>query len=244
MAIQLFGALVITGLLLYLLYISIMQLRLKHAGYVRAMWYMFSFAGCMTLVVGCWANEVGAFDAQGKPQGRIGEFIMNLIPIILDVNHEAELIFTVVFLVVAPQFLSYILSGVFGCAEEPVFVNAILTFATWFLAKSFATVSAVFFTIAPFAAFSGWPNFGALNSLRLILLAIFAVSVSFGILLFHYEADALLAEMSRQFPKLGELLKRIHRRATKYSQGDAMFVTPMSVSTHQIESSTMDDRPR
>lgn len=227
------SVLALTGCVLWTMWFSIHELRPKHAGCIPTVWYIFSFAVCVTFVVAYWANHAGAFDANGNVHGTAGKFILSLLPYLLNLNDDMKAVCALLFLIAVPQFLSYVFSALFGCATKPILIAGAITFVTWLLAKSFATASGVLVAIVVFGYFRGWLGFEAADCAKLILLASWLVPLSFVMLYFHYEAFDLVAMLPKRCVRLRALLERVHRWATRHSQVHAMTVTPGSTSASQ-----------
>lgn len=197
-------------------YIPIREMRSKHPGWIPTIWYVFGLAGSVTFVVASWAHHTGALDPHGNPHGPAGERIMWLLSFVLNLNDDMRYIGTLVFLVVVPQIISYGLSAPFGCATKPVFIGPIITFATWFLAKSFVTAAGVFVSAALFGMYFGWPGFGWADVAKLLVLAAWLAPIAFLFLYFDYESSEVIVGQSKLSPNFTRRLRQLHRCATRH----------------------------
>ncbi|MDP9013722.1 MAG: hypothetical protein M3O41_13925, partial [Pseudomonadota bacterium] len=63
----------------------------------------------------------------GAFQGQLGAAINSFLKFMLDLNSDVKVFITILALVVVPQFVSYVLAGLFGCASAPVLVGRALS---------------------------------------------------------------------------------------------------------------------
>jgi len=210
----------LTGMFLAI-YLSITKLRRRYSSFVYTIWYLFSLTFCSTLLVAWWAVTTGAIDKQGKPQGTAGEVIMWLLNFMMDL--KGSLIFTAgaVSLLIIPQFMAYILSGIFGCASTVTLVRYAMMCTLWFIVKSFAVASSISFAFGPVMLWLDRDLYDYKLIAKLYIIGISLIMLSFAFLMMYYDEeyiDGLLQFMQRRFPVLSNYLMRVHNVATKYRQ--------------------------
>ncbi len=127
------------------------SLRTKHGRDIRIIWYFFSLAAVVTYFIAMWGMSKGALTAQGRFVGDIGDAISQLMQIIFDLETDVIVMSTLIGVVILPQFLMYILSGIFGNATKPYLLDSSLRFFLWSLVKSFAVASGTAFACALYA---------------------------------------------------------------------------------------------
>ena len=160
-----------------------LKLAAHRATDVRIISYLFSLASASTCLGAIWAQNVGGVDSKGAFQGQLGSSINSFLKFMLDLDSDVKVFFTILALIVFPQFLSYLLAGLFGCASAPVLVGRALSFFVWSLVKAFVTVAGIILTVALYGyahSWIGW-NLGGLVgmsilSFMLLLVAFFILS--------------------------------------------------------------------
>jgi hypothetical protein len=160
-------------------------LRRSHARHIYLIWYVFSFFFVLFLSLNVVAghNQQHIEDIFGSSAKA---YFMTLYDLLTDGEGEIKMVLGIVGLVVLPQFLTYILSGVTGSASPPLLVSHSMDFAIWSLAKFSAALSAI--VLADWAVkvdWQQWRNFDIITSLSLFL-AIWLLVLSFLLVWMHH----------------------------------------------------------
>jgi len=112
-----FNACVAVLIILPILLLSINALKTYHPQHVFALWYAFSFGLCAVAVALVYCGNLPAEDEND----RIGYYgiLLNYGDYVTNVKDEFFIVAAFVVVTVVPQILSYVLSGIFGCASSP-----------------------------------------------------------------------------------------------------------------------------
>ncbi len=146
------------GIFLFVVF-SVHQASSRHPRQVAVIWYGFSLALTGTLLVGLWAEHTGAIDSSGFPQGDEGKLVLRAFNFFLDLNGEVTIIVGFLALLILPQFISYVLSGLSGCAWDLYLLREASKYAYIFIVKSFATVSVILTGLVIIGLISSWKQF-------------------------------------------------------------------------------------
>lgn len=195
------------------------QLRKRHPGDINTLWYAFSLTIVLTTEIALWAAFAGHIDHHGNPRDHVGAFIQVLLEHAIDVQSEILLFVGIAAIVLLPQFLAYLLSGLFfGVAGAPIFVNFMFTFFVWGVAKALVSLAGIIVVVLIIGALQGWAGttpdkilfimFGA----ALCVLAAFVCLSLYRDVLFVSKGDGTTRPTA-----LGRALHRLHRRFTRYS---------------------------
>ncbi|MDP5131742.1 MAG: hypothetical protein NWQ54_12725 [Paraglaciecola sp.] len=196
---------------------SIRTLRGKYGGDVRIVWYLFSLTIVISSIVGLWAIDSGAIDSRGSFIGETGGFINKLITATLDIDLSLTIVVTVLALILVPQILTYILSGIFGIAKSPEYVSQSITFLVWSMIKTFIVVSGVLLTILIFGFYNSWDSFGLDNIFGWLLLVVSFCFLSFLVLLLYRESKEFANDVKKFTPGfILEKLSFVHRKCTRH----------------------------
>src|ERR1700726_2989847 len=107
------------------LWLSIGSVRREHPHHVHTLWYVFSLTLCSMSVLFFYiyenARSIQSTPLSGLP-GRIAVMLMNAS---MDVWEELYILMTFSALLILPQILSYLISGIFGCGSPPVLVSTV-----------------------------------------------------------------------------------------------------------------------
>ena len=120
--------------------IFIFLLRENHSTEVYVVWYFFAlfFVVFSFLSAYAWKNNKTVNDIFG--QFAWGEWVYNELT---DWNAEVWLVLVFLGLVLLPQWLAYLLSGLSRSASPPLFVLQATDMATWSLIKTLASLSGI-----------------------------------------------------------------------------------------------------
>lgn len=211
------GILFFSAFMIALLYYSGRVLRKKHEGDIRIIWYFFSLTLVISHIIGFWATGNGAIDASGSFVGGAGAFIEKLITSTLNVELSLYIMAAVVALILLPQFLCYIFSGIFGVAASPIYVGESISFLIWGLIKTFIVVSGVATTILLFGYFLSWKSFNTENIIAWTLISLAFCFFSFITLLLYREYEEMLNDIKKIIPdRLLKILARLHSLFTRH----------------------------
>jgi hypothetical protein len=121
---------------------SIAELNRQHSREIYAIWYVFSFFFLLFFALYFFTEREGKeiTDVLGPSSAETLKAVYNYLTNIQD---ELLLVAAVLYLAIAPQLLTYVLSGLSGSANAPVFVRQIGTIALWSLIKFLAGLSGI-----------------------------------------------------------------------------------------------------
>lgn len=153
------------------IYLGYLGLRLAndHGSDIYIVTYLFSLALTSTFLLLYWARNTGAIDAAGNSHDTAGAIINGVFTVVLEVKSEMMVLLTFLALVVLPQFLSYLIGGLLGCAVAPVFVGPVFRFVFWTTVKSFVFAAGVTLVIAAYAWAEGWEGMSAIKAAQAAL---------------------------------------------------------------------------
>lgn len=207
--------LVISVVLIFLIYGVVSLIRRRHGTEVRVVWYLFSLAVVVVAGIAWHAISVGAIDEGGNFHGKYGEFIKDALNFMLDLKGGVFWATAAFVLFLLPQLLSYVLSGVSGCASAPLFISGSFDFLVWGCLKAFVTCAGINFSI-------GLLCLGGLISSDfkmapillpfsfLLLLAVFAI------LFFYLERENYIRCLVGDFPNVMKCRIKIHNFFTRH----------------------------
>lgn len=199
--------------LLVLLFISIAFVRRDHPSHVHTLWYLFSLTLCTTsLLFLLIYRHVITDSAFGGWPATIGSVFLDMS---MDVRGEVYTLAGFAMLLILPQFLSYCISGLFGCGSPPVFVSTVTRIAAWSLIKFFAILSGILAAQSIFALY-GRPFYTPMQSLYKCNEALLIMSLSFISMSLYYKFipfyEAITDNRHMRF------LGRTFRYMTRYSK--------------------------
>ena len=187
---------------------AILYLRRKHPGHVFTIWYAFwlmftLFSGLFFYV---WAHSETIAGSAMSGAAPLGGFIVWFQNTSMDFRDERYLIASIYIAVLLPQLMSYLVSGIFGCANRLILVEWITAAVTWLVIKFLAVLAGILMAqaiAAPYAA----PYLHPADLPKKLLQSIMMISLSFviaGIFYFTYEYrfKRLLVTIRRPFKPL------------------------------------------
>jgi hypothetical protein len=187
------------------LVVATLYLRRKHPGHVFTIWYAFwlmltLFSGLFYYV---WANERSIPGSILSGNSLLGGFVVWFQKTSMDFHDERYLIASIYTAVVLPQVLSYLVSGIFGCANRLILVEWITAAVTWLVIKFLAVLSGILMAQA-IAALYATPVLHPADLPLKLFQSIMFISLSFiiaGIFYFTYEYrfKRMLVMMRRPF---------------------------------------------
>jgi len=195
------------------------QLSKSHGSDIRIVWYLFSLALTSTFLIAWWASSKGAIDASGNFHGTAGELIQKLLTFMLDIEADLKIVAGLGALVLFPQFLSYVFSGFFGCAAEPILVGSTFRFLFWTVVKSFVVAAGILFVVAGYGWVQDWNGLTTRKAVELGLTALLLVTLSFALLhLYRDLGNAVELPDKAHFARVRSILRSVNawanRRAT------------------------------
>ncbi|MDM0118862.1 hypothetical protein [Variovorax arabinosiphilus] len=178
---------------------------------VRLIWYLFSLTTTLTIVVAWWASGAGAINAAGSFRGTAGNWLMRLLMTTLDIETTLKVYAAVVGLIVAPQLLSWVLSGLFGCASAPRFIGPALRFLFWSTVKSFVVLAGVVLAATAYGWFRSWDGMTARLVVVHVWTALMALTAAFGTLYMYRDLSEPWQPESEPGPNAAKLRRIIYR---------------------------------
>lgn len=201
--------------------------RLKDRGYateINVVWYAFSFVFVIRSAVDA-AALVGGYDSPtafleielGIPSAytlRLHEWLTNL-------PEELAAVAAIVIVTIAPQLLTYLLAGLFGCAKSPPFVWYFEKFAAWSLIKFMAALAGIRLeeTLSPRSGWSGWRltvrDWPSVDLYMTGLAAALIILMLAFVFAYGQTRAVAIAEGNLEGPRPGKLLAKLHRFFTR-----------------------------
>lgn len=206
-------------LLTGVIWLVISQLRAKYGTSVHVIWYLFSLAWCAAIIALPWAQDAGVIDVRGRAINAPGRVFMGVFNFSLDLGADFRLLSALVFLIIGPQWLSYLLSGVFGCASRPKLVAYCVDFFAWGMAKSSAVAAGVLLAATVFGWRHHWSEFDAENCLKYARFSWLLLTFSFVALMGKATVDEIpvLAD-SRPLAPLRRWVLVQHQKMVRHRQ--------------------------
>jgi len=194
------------------LILAVRSLSRRHPGDVRAIWYIFSLAHVISLILFLWGFTNGAFE-NGFFVGPVGSLLERFLDETENIEFNLLLMSVVVTIIVLPQLLSYILSAVSGCASKLWLIGAVMRFLVWGLIKFFAISGGVWTTLAIsdycFEIHLGRKGMG-------IPYAFDSLAFSFSILIIYRSTERVATFVVQRCPEsLKQTAQRIHIWASR-----------------------------
>jgi hypothetical protein len=146
---------------------------------------------------------------------------MEVFNLSLDLSADFRFLSAMVFLIVGPQWISYFLSGAFGCASRPRLVAYCVDFFAWGIAKSSAVAAGVLLAGTMFGWHHHWSGFDAGNSLKYARSSWLLLTFSFIALLGKATVDEIPVLVdSRQLAPLRRWVLAQHQKMVRHRQRD------------------------
>ena len=192
----------------------------KYGSDIRLVWYFFSLSLVTTFIIACWATDKGAISYDGKFNGSQGASLKKLLEVMLDINFDLKIIYTIILLIVLPQLFSYILSGLFGCASAPRFIKGSFNILVLGVVKTFSVTSGIVISLFLFGWWKGWVALSLTKALVILFTPMTMIALSFVVLLEYRAAEVLADDFKRRYPHLQKRLVAIHMLATRSESRD------------------------
>ena len=122
-------------------FIPTWAMRKKNSREIYIIWYIFSFSFLLFfgLHIAAWAHNYHLTQMCGSYEGMCKAIYGSLTA----VEDELYLLAAVTGVILGPQLLTYVLSGIFGAAHAPKFVEQIRKFVVWSYIKFNACLSGI-----------------------------------------------------------------------------------------------------
>lgn len=166
----------------------------SHGSDIRIIWYFFWLSFTCTLLIAFWATNRGAIDTKGSFNGEAGYYLSKLLNGVLDLKSAVMLYIAIVGLVIIPQALSWISSGLSGYASAPIWVNPILQFLFWGILKSFVVAAGVVSATVMYGALKGWNEFDKITICYQLTSVLGLITVSFAFLYLYRDVRGVYAK--------------------------------------------------
>lgn len=194
------------------------QMRKENGSDVRKVWYLISLSCVATIVIALWAMSVGALDAHGAFRGWKGESLGELFGAMFDLGADLKIFGSIVAIIVLPQFLTYVTSGLSGNAAAPMFVDRSLSFFIWSVVKSFALCAGILGALAILGCFESWDKWNWQSSMSMASLGGMTTGLALTLLFLYRDFEKTAEKLREQCPEpLGSKLRAVHRWFTRHS---------------------------
>jgi hypothetical protein len=133
-----------------------LQLAKNNGSDIRLISYLAALSCTVAYIAARVASALGAIDGSGNFIGSTGKQVQAVLHLVLDLPTDLRLVVAAVAILLLPQVISYVVSGLFGCAHKPLFVGATLRVAFWLCVKPFVTVGGVLLAVAVYGLVNHW----------------------------------------------------------------------------------------
>ena len=184
------------------------------------------YAFFLTAIVG-WIVDIvaiiyGVIDRAGSPVGAMGERFMFALNVMIDIKSDFFMVTVPVAIFVVPQILTYIFSGLPGCASKPLYVPQSMRILIWLFAKSLASGSGVLFSTAIIGLIYGWAGFDVIHSSQIILVSVCFISMSFFFVKSLKDSQIIAKEITSDRKYI--FMRRIHAWFMRHRTEDEVHV--------------------
>jgi hypothetical protein len=168
---------------------AIVHVRERHPAEVHMLWYIFSLSLCVCLLSFLAFPSLAPTDTVLEPDldlGEIGKWAAFALRAATNVRDEATLIGVVFAVLVLPQILSFVLSGLFGCGSPPMMVKRITRMSILSITKFLSVYAGVMAASAVFAFFIRPSHFQVTTAPFMLVFSILFIMGSFLSLAFYH----------------------------------------------------------
>lgn len=205
--------------MLFALNTPIEYLRKKHAREVDMMFYFICLAFLLSLLVTVAAVKFGAIDNSGNFSGDLGEWFKSGLSFFISIDDTLYLSIAIIGVTIAPQIISYILSGLFGCASSVIFFSEIIEISFWLAVKPLITVSGISIGLSLAAYILSIPGFSINSIYAMIAMSSAMLYCSFSIVCgYKFIKHFMQGEDSKIPQRWKNWIMAIHKRATQYNK--------------------------
>jgi hypothetical protein len=192
----------------------------KNGGDIRVVWYLSALTAMIVFFVAKIAIGTGVIVGD-EFVGEYGKLLSHFTGIMLDFKKDFLIVTCIASLVLVPQFICYLLSGLSGNAKSPMLMGIVLSFFFWGIIKSLVVCASIlmtlwglyFFGYIPTSDETSW--FFLKAGLSFLLLA-------FGIISLYREGEQLANWVGEHVPKLRAIHKCFTRNEKASSSGEAV----------------------
>jgi hypothetical protein len=151
--------------------------------------------------------------------GMTGTIAVTFMKASMDVREEIYILLTAGALLILPQILSYLISGIFGCGSPPILVSTVSRVVTWSLIKFFCVLSGMLAAQSTLALY-GEPYLRLKDAPVKFVEALLMICLSFLIMSMYYKAEGLYASIAA-YPRL-KWLDSVRRFMVRYRKNTSV----------------------
>lgn len=202
--------------ILFLFCCFALQLAKNWGSDVRLVSYLAALSGIVAYIVASIASDLGAIDTSGKFAGSMGKHLNALLHLVLDLSTDLKLVGAAVAIVLLPQLISYVVSGLFGCAHKPLFTGLTLRVAFWLSVKPFVIVGGVMLALAAFGNIHNWAGMTLVKSAALGWLGLALIVVALVYIYFYRDIPSMVSSSLRSFgwfKRVGDWFSRTENKS-------------------------------
>jgi hypothetical protein len=199
--------------------LSILAVRRDHPDHVHALWYVFSLTFCAMSVLFFYIYEHSRAIQSTPLGGMTGTIAVTFMKASMDVREEIYILLTAGALLILPQILSYLISGIFGCGSPPILVSTVSRVVTWSLIKFFCVLSGMLAAQSTLALY-GEPYLRLKDAPVKFVEALLMICLSFLIMSMYYKAEGLYASIAA-YPRL-KWLDSVRRFMVRYRKNTSV----------------------
>lgn len=178
-------------------------LRERNGSDIRVVWYFFSLTAMISCGVAWIAISAGALK-DGQFVGEYGDHLSGFIGFMLDLEKDFLIVTGIASLIVVPQCVCYILSGLSGNAKSPMLMNASLSFLVWGFIKSLVVCASILVSLGVLYLFGYLPESGRTSFF--FITGLYFLLLAFGIISLYREGEQIARFLGKHLP----CLKAIH----------------------------------
>ncbi|KAA1053911.1 hypothetical protein [Azospirillum argentinense] len=194
-------------------------LKRNYAYEVDMMFFFFCLSFAMSIVAVFAAVEFGAIDAAGEFSNELGYWFEKGLDFFLSVKHTFYISLAIISLTVAPQILSYVISGLFGCASSAIFVSEIMEVCFWLAIKPLITVAGILAGLTIGAYMLSIPKFTVNEIFTVAAVSSVLLYSSFSVVcVYKIIKNFMQGEESRIPQRWKDWIIAIHKSATQYNK--------------------------
>lgn len=197
----------------------IWHLRTLHGHAIRLIWLFFGIGCHVSFLILVFAREIGAIDSNGSFNGPLGHVLDVCMKLFMDINGDFLLALGIVSMLIVPQLIAYVLSGLSRNAGPVLFVGPAIDFLVWFVVKSFITIAGLLSVVLGAAIWYHW--LGPRNTefvLTCLSVIVLTTTCAFVVIVIRLLGGELLELITASCPRV---IVRWARRIHWYASGGA-----------------------
>jgi|SRR5208337_4258916 len=132
-----------------------------------------------------------------------------------DIEAEYYILIAIFVVLAVPQIISYLISGIFGCASRPLFISQITKFIMWSLIKAFAVISGISAANAIFDILGVFPG-RTQDEFDHEMQALITIASAFFYMMIYYRSKNVLGYIANH-PRF-RFAKSVHEFLTRYRE--------------------------